>query len=833
MPLAYAFAPFRLVPAERRLWCGDNLVRLGGRAFDVLLVLVERRDRTVSKGELLELVWPRLVVEENNLQVQVAALRKVLGHPAIATVPGRGYRFTRDVSLEGAEATGAATSATAAAMSASPGAAATADAAPARPTGNLPVWQATLYGREADLSAVAELLQCHRLITLTGPAGIGKTRLAQAAAGHGAGFDAVWWVDLASLTEPALLTGAVASTLGASPHGGRDPLAAVAAAVRGGRSLLVLDNAEHLVDAVCAWATRMLALAPRLTLLVTSQEILHAPGEQVLRIGPLSVPEPAHDQAGAHSGALALFVARAQAADRHFTLTDGHRAAAAEICRRLDGIPLAIELAAARLPLLGIEGLRARLDQRLQVLTSGERGALRRHRTLREALDWSYQLLSAAEQAVLRRLGVFAGGFTLAAAQQVAADGAAGIDEWDALEHLGALVDKSLVVADGGPEPRYRLLETTRLFALERLIEHGEAAAARQAHRQHYVELAEAAIEAMQATGAQGLAVFDGERDNLLLAMAWTQDDEQGLLGLRLAAAMRWYWTSRSLVPRGLLAARAALAHPGVAGASEPRILVECTAAHFCLLTGEIAAGEQHAERAVTLARELGDARTLSMALHWEATFRLRRGELEAARRAADESLALVQDLGDGHPLGNALWLAADLAERRGQRGEARALVQRHLEMRERLGHRWSQMLAHLRLAQLSVDDGEPDAALPPLRAALALEPAVGSEFTGLHLMSMSAEWAAATGRGEWALLFDAACRAHMARGSLEDVPEPAQQQSLARVRATLPPARLAALEAAGSALDYRAAQQAVGRFLAQPDADVAEGRLESERFSA
>lgn len=814
-PLSYLFPPFRLVPHERRLLCGESPIRLGSRAFDMLLALVERRERVVSKDELFELVWPRLVVEENNLAVQVATLRKVLGHPVIATVPGRGYRFMHEVSVEGEQRAAAPPAAAAVAPTT-----ATADhAPPPHRAGNLPHWLPALYGRDEDLGLLAASLRGERLVTIVGPAGIGKTRLAQAAA-HAAAADhvAVWWVDLGSLADGDLLPGVVATNLGVPLDGGRDPVAATAAALPAGDVLVVLDNAEHLLSAVGEWVGRMRALAPRLRLLVTSQEVLHVVDERALRIGPLSLPAEDSAAAMAASGAVALFVARAQAADRRFVLDDHHRSAVADICRQLDGIPLAIELAAARLRLLGVAGLRARLDQRLQVLTSGDRGALRRQRTLREALDWSYQLLSEPERKVLRRLGVFAGGFTLAAAQQVGSDMAGAIDDWDVIDLLGALIDKSLVIADGSPEPRYRLLETTRLFALERLIEHGDAAAARNAHRLHFVELAERAAGAWHEAGAQMLSMLDLERDNLLLALAWTEHDDDGLLGLRLATAMTSYWVARGLAPRGLQAARATLAQPGIQGASGPRCRVECDAASLCWVMGRHDEGAEHAGRALALARELGDVRSQSAALHWVGAFCMRGGQIDAACEAADESLRLAEASGDAHTIGIALVLVGTLAERQGRRAEARALVQRHLQIREGLGHPGFQLHAQLHLARLSLDVGDHEAALSSIRAAHALEPVLGSEYALWNVLATAAQWAAATARSEWAVLLDAARSAQASRSGLEDRADAARAERLARLREALAPDRRHALEAAGRALGPGTVQQAVGRLLVHPD---------------
>jgi predicted ATPase/DNA-binding winged helix-turn-helix (wHTH) protein len=795
-PAAYLFPPYRLLPAQRLLLSGDAPVKLGGRAFDMLVALVERRERTVGKPELMDLVWPRLVVEENNLQVQVVALRKLLGHAAIATVPGRGYRFTLPVTVEGAVESAA-------------------------PQGRLPSAAPLLFGRDEDLRALDGLLDAHALVTIAGPAGIGKTRLAQAAARARADAlpGGVWWVDLASLADPALLPQAVAQAVGVVPDAARDVVAAVGAALSRAAALLVLDNAEHLLGAVVEFVARLRAAAPQLRLLVTSQEVLHMSDEQVFRPEPLALPAGDDPERLAASGAVALFVARAQAADRRFELNADNRAAVADICRRLDGIPLAIELAAARVPLLGVAGLRERLDQRLHVLTAGDRNAPRRHQTLRAALEWSHQLLSAPEQAVLRRLGVFAGGFTLEAAQQVAEDGQ-GIDAWDALELLGTLVDKSLVAMEEDAAPRYRMLETTRLFALERLIEAGEAADARTRHREHFVTLAEEAREQMLVADPRGLARLDRERDNLFLALAWRQHDEDGSRRLRLAAALRYWWTSRGLLPRGVEVMRAALDHAGAGTPSVARCHVLGTLAHFASLMGDRPEARQRAAQAVQAARELGDERCLCAMLCGSGFIELRQGDTGAAGACAQEALALGRRIGDSHELGNALSLLAALHGQQGEPAQARQLLEEGVAMRRRLNHLWSQAVGQLNLAQMAVELEDAAAALPHLQEVLSLLPRIDSEYIGLHLIGISAVWAAAVALNEDAVRLESASLAQHARLGIQVQADEAQQQCLARARAALDAATGERLQAEGRGWTYRQALQQLQTLLAaQPAA--------------
>ncbi len=801
----YGFANFRLLPDQRALWCGEAPVKLGSRAFDMLLALIERRDRVVSKNELMDLVWPRLVVEENNLQVQVVTLRKLLGHPAIATVPGRGYRFTLPVVTQGDTLT----------VPDAAAVAAPAAAAEPPPRHNLPPWLPQLFGRGDDLRLLGELLDRHPLVTVTGSGGVGKTRLAQAAAAArlDATPDGLWWVDLAPITDPMRVPDALSLTLGLCPKGGEAATDALVAALAKHAPLIVLDNAEHLLDGVVALVTQLRQRAPGVRWLVTSQEALRIADEHVFRAEPLALPGD-DDQAGA-SGALALFLARAQAADRHFVLSADNRALVADICRRLDGIPLAIELAAARVPLLGVQGLHERLDQRFNVLTTGDRSSERRHHTLRAALEWSHQLLEAPEQAVLRRLGVFAAGFSLEAAQQVAED-EQGIDRWEVLEHLGALVEKSLVVAEGEAQPRYRMLETMRLFALERLIESGEAKQARTRHREHYLAIAEDAQPRMVVGDARGLAQFDRERDNLFLALAWPDEDPTLQHGLRLAAAMRYYWTSRGLLERGLHATLQALARPGAEVPSVTRCMVQATAAQLHSWMGHQAEALRHGQEASEAARRLGDERCLCLALVATGFIHIVRGEGAQARLAAQQALALGHRLGDSHELGNAQALMAAVHNLDNEPVEALRLLEEGVALRRRLNQPWSEAIGHLNLAQHAIDHGHASDAGSHLRRVLALLPRIDSQHIGLHLIGMSAEWAVASGEHATAVLLNAACVQQYGRVGMEDRREPQQVERFEGARQALDPATRDRLQVAGRALTYDGALQQVREFLAR-----------------
>jgi predicted ATPase/DNA-binding winged helix-turn-helix (wHTH) protein len=634
-PLAYRFGPWRLLPGQRLLAIDGAPVKLGGRAFDMLVALVEQRHRVLGKHELMDLVWPRLVVEENNLQVQMVALRKLLGHPAIATVPGRGYRFTLPVEVSGAEAPAAA------APAAPP-------AAPALPqAGNLPTPLPRLIGRNDDLRTLLALLREHPLVTVTGAAGIGKTRLAESAAASAAAATglAAWWVELAPVGDAGLVPLAAAQALSATPGAGRDAVESIAAAIGTTPTLLVLDNAEHLLEGVIQFQQALAARAPAVRWLVTSQETLRLPTEQVLRLNPLALPE-ARGAPAPDGGAAELFLARVQAADPRFALRGEQAASVADICRQLDGIPLALELAAARVPLLGLEGVRSRLADRFKLLSAGSRAVLRRHQTLHAALAWSHALLSEPEQRVFRRLGVFVGGFTLEAAQAVADDDT--IDAWDVIEHVGTLADKSLVITgsaavDPLAAPRCHLLETTRLFALEQLAQAGETEATLLRHAQAMRALVGINTPLARAWFAQGQRRGEAAAEvaNVRAACDWAaRGGGDAATAIQLHSPLYVAFSAGGLLREAVQRLR------GLAARIDPA-LPAAQVAHFWRVAAAASGGRAdpfclHAAlQACTLCRELGDTRALFESLSLAIGLRARMGELEGLAELIEEGRAI------------------------------------------------------------------------------------------------------------------------------------------------------------------------------------------------
>ncbi len=537
------WGPWALHPAARQLRRSGQPVSLGGRAFDLLLALAEARGHTVSKAALMDRVWPGIDVEENNLAVQVSALRKLLGAAALATVPGRGYQLTLlpDLAADQAggisSATPSATSGTTpTGRSAGPAADAAASALASGGCRPLPLHPNTLIGRDGDLDALQALLDTRRLVTLVGTAGIGKSSLALAAAHQRALLhpQAVAWIELANVSDAAGLASALCSALRMPAPGGADALPALVAALRPLALLLVIDNAEHLAEPVGKLAAALLAQAPHVRLLVTSQFALRLDGEQRMQLAPLDLPPAdASCEAALRCGALALFVDQARSADRRFRLTADNVGQAVALCRQLDGLPLALKLAAARLPLLGLTGLLSGLGDRLKLLAGGPRDAPQRHQTLAAALGWSCALLGPAEQALFYRLGVFAGSFSLAMAaalDQTETSAGAGADDPasalpDTVERLAVLVDRSLVDVVAGDPPRYRLLQSARAHAL---AARGNARpAAEQRHAQVMRGWAEAVHAASwQRSDAATAAAAVDDLDNLRAALdASARDD--------------------------------------------------------------------------------------------------------------------------------------------------------------------------------------------------------------------------------------------------------------------------------------------------------------------
>jgi predicted ATPase/DNA-binding winged helix-turn-helix (wHTH) protein len=535
---------------HREIRSHGESTRLGSRAFDILELLIAAQGALVSKEAIMRRVWPDTIVEENNLQVHVATIRKALGadRDRIVTVPGRGYRMT-GVTMAGSSAP------------VDPGECAL--VTHRSNTHNLPLHMSALVGRQGTVADMLDAIEAAQIVTLVGSGGIGKTRLAVEAARRMLPRfpDGVAFVSLAPVSDPQFALDALATALGMKMSSCGLSLAHIAHEMRGKRLLIVLDNCEHVVDAAAAMAEVLAAAGDGMRVLATSREALRARDEVVYPVPSLEVPGPENPSDDVlQTSAVQLFLSRARAADPQFSSDERSIFLIGEVCRHLDGIPLAIELAAARAAVLGIEVLAARLDDRLRILSGGCRTALPRHQTLKATLDWSYRLLDESERAILRWLGMFVDAFTFDSACHVGAQ--LGLTKADVMNALGGLVSKSLVIrADCSTSPRYRLLETTRAYALQQLDDNGERGGAALAHAKSFCER----FRRMQHDPAttslhDGLADFTRELGNVRAALDWAfSATGDRIVGVELASIAVPYLFDLSLVDECRSRARVAL----------------------------------------------------------------------------------------------------------------------------------------------------------------------------------------------------------------------------------------------------------------------------------
>ncbi len=644
------FPPFRLDPGNQCLWrrtgAGDDeRIRLTPKAFAVLHHLVEHAGRLVTHAELLEAVWPETYVQAEVLKSHIFDVRRALGDRAkqprfIETLARRGYQFIAAVGEGGAPDS---------------------TAEPRRSDlllTNLPAPASDLIGRAAALAEVAELLAAQRIVTLTGAGGIGKTRLGLEVARQLLPEfpDGVWLAELASLSDADLVADAVAAALGLELAGGVASPDGVARALGPKQLLLVLDNCEHVIDRAARVAEGLVRANPNLRIMATSREPLRAEGEYLYRVPPLDVPaEEAQDPEDVlRHGAVQLFVARARAAASHFVPEARTAAIIGAICRHLDGIPLAIELAAARTATLGVEGVAARLDDRFRLLTGGHRTALPRHQTLRATLDWSYELLPEPERVVLRRLAIFAGGFTLEAAAAIGASGESpDIAVPDVIDGVANLVAKSLVgVHAETATVRYRLLETTRAYALEKLTAGGEFEQVARRHAAYYRDLFEQAeVECETRPTAEWLEEYRHWIDNVRTALDWAfSPNGDASIGIALTAASVPLWFQLSLMVecRGRVERALAGLEPGSSLDARCEMqLYAALGASLIQIKGHVPETGAAWANALQCAERLEETEYQLRALWGLWSYRLSRGEHRAAQALAQRFSRLAAHTAD------------------------------------------------------------------------------------------------------------------------------------------------------------------------------------------
>jgi predicted ATPase/DNA-binding winged helix-turn-helix (wHTH) protein len=803
----YEIGPFRLDPVAGALTRASIAVPLGGRAVGVLAALVERPNEYVPKARLLDAAWPGVVVEEANLAVQISSIRRVLaqapgGEHWIETLARRGYRFVGPVAVVGDGA--------------------------ARETGaprlsNLPEPLTSFVGRERELVEIKRLLRGARVVTLVGVGGIGKTRLALQVAAElpsAAYRDGVWMVDFAPLTDPALVASATAQVLGLGEATGEDVAETLARKIRGRQLLLILDNCEHVLGQAANLAVALLRATGNLTILATSRELLHIVGEQGYPLATMSLPASAADlEAVARSEAVQLFVERAQEQLPAFALTESCAPAVAELCVNLDGIPLAIELAAARIRTLSIEQINARLDDRFRLLARTAGNAPPRQRTLGATLDWSYDLLTEEQRTMLRRFGVFAGGFCLDAASKVALED----DESEAAGLLSQLMARSLVMSNAGDAgARYRLLETTRAYALEKLAAAGETAAVKRRHATYFRNLFENAFtDWFRMPDAAWRNIYLAELDNVRTALDWAlRGDGDAPLGAALAGSTALMWQMLGFFGEGRQWIELALSR--AEALASPREEARLRFAQGILFnTSSPLQSVASFERAISVFRELDDPLAVGHALVLTAAQLTQMGRLEESSRALAEALPLVErtglpklrgsyfcasgqrktlagDIVGGRTdiekalslciesgaeyaapatlLGDLTWLLGDLDAAAAAFGEVVAMMRRSTLCRTAaLG--WA--LANL--ASVRTERGELDEALAAAREGLPLLAEVGG--LAWKFMDHLASRAALVGRiADAARLAGFADSAHAARGAAREPNEARARERLQRL---------------------------------------------------
>jgi predicted ATPase/class 3 adenylate cyclase/Tfp pilus assembly protein PilF len=568
----------------------------------------------------------------------------------------------------------------------------------ARPN-NLPRQLTSFIGRQNEISDVKRILAGAPLLTLTGPGGVGKTRLSLEVAGDLLeNFDGgAWFVELASLSDPAFVLQAVASSLGLGEEPGRPLLSTVLDHLQGRRSLIVLDNCEQVVGACAEIANALLRGCPTVRVIATSREGLGIPGEALFPVPSLSLPsaEPATADELSQFDAVRLFAERAMAASPTFRVTSENGAAIAQICRRLDGVPLAIELAAARVRALTPDQIAARLDDRFRLLTGSSRITVPRHQTLRATIDWSFGLLADHERAVLRRLSVFAGGCALEAAEAVCAG--EDVSEADVLDLLSRLVDKSLLVAEEARgEGRYRLLETIRQYARDRLLESEEAAEALRRHRDWYLALAEQAAPEFFRGIESGdwLDRLDQEHDNLRAALQWSEDESsESRSGLRMAAALWRFWEIRGYLIEG----RGWLERMLAATAGDSSVLranALTGAGILAYMQGDYPSASGLHEESLALHRRMGDPNSIAYAANNLANVAMLQGDLGRARELYELGTQVARQMGDQRGAAFGLINMAEVVAREGDADGARRHFEESIATFREFGDRWGEAFA-------------------------------------------------------------------------------------------------------------------------------------------
>ena len=610
---------------------------------------------------------------------------------------------------------------------------------------NLPVEMTSFIGREREIAEIKRLLGTARLLTLAGVGGVGKTRLAlQTAAEMLDAFpDGVWLVELAPLSDPSLVPHTVAGALGVHEEPGRTLLESLVAFARSKSLLMILDNCEHVISASAHLADTLMRVCPTARIVATTREPLGITGELTYRVFPLTLPDldrGAPFDSLMRSEAVRLFVERAIFVDPRFTITERNAAAVTQVCRRLDGIPLAIELAAARVRVLSPDQIAARLDDRFQFLTGGSRTSLPRHQTLRAAIDWSHHLLSDKERMLLRRISVFANGFSLEAAEAICSD--EGIAPGEVLDLLTQLVDKSLLLAETpGGEARYRIQETVRRYGREKLLEAGEQSDCLARHRNWYLALVERAEPALQGPEQKRwITQLDQEHDNLREALAFSLEGGSEDSALRLAAGLWWFWQVRGYLSEGRAWLSKALA--GNAERSRARARALYGAGFLAWRQGDLDQAQPLGEDSSEIARTWGDRMGIASAISLLEHVARTRGDHERATGLAERSVAIFREMGDTWGIATALISLGNAAGFQGNYRRAREALEEGLSLFRRSGDASGTAAALHFLGSVTRNQGDYARAEAVARESLNLNRQLGDNSRiafSLHLLGLVA----------------------------------------------------------------------------------------------
>lgn len=689
-PRKYRFGEFELDAAAYELRRGANRLRLARQPMDLLLLLLERRDELVSHEEIANRLWgPNVFIDfEAGIRTAILKIRRVLCDSSesprlLETVPGKGYRLVVPIELMTQPAS-------------EPPRAAWAAPEPYSQVRrhNLPAELTSFVGRRNELLDLRGVFASSRLLSLTGAGGVGKTRLATRLAREFLNefADGVWLVDLASLSAPDLVAQTIATALGIPERPQRSARDALVHSMRDRELLLLLDTCEHLITPCAELIDALLRAAPALRILTTSREALGVPGETVRRVPSLSLPEPLAPvrlDALQQSDAAQLFIERSRAVDPAFALTLDNADIVVRICRRLDGIPLAIELAAARVNVLSPAQIAVRLQDRFQLLTGGARTAVARQRTLEATVDWSYHLLPEAERELLGRLSVFPATWTLEAAEHVC--GGDGISELDVLDLLSRLVNKSLVMldADFAGERRYRLLETVRQYARERL-EREPADRLRARYFEFFFNEFRGLLPILSHHGQLAcLQRLRIELENIREALAWAFSfPALAGKGVELAGSLFWFWTKSGLFEEGKRWLAQAVAVQGHVRASvRARALIGLAHMHF--FQGRQVEVSAVAAEALALGQEHGDLWVVSFSLFLQATAAFESGEYEVAEARSQEALDAGAASGESWLRGPPLLVLGHVATAKGAYDRAQLLYEESIAVHRLVGESW------------------------------------------------------------------------------------------------------------------------------------------------